>query len=248
MRIEIPKTFRGREVEGAIERVLSKQKAQETQPSNQPVPPVNASNLDGFIYVPSINLYVAKERSLLGKNWYDSHKELHKQELRMPTLPEIGETIFYLRDNQNNPELKQVYDDILKKTQSGWHGEWVNAKFKIDDKKYVQTVTGIDSNGELVYSNLEEITCFDNNCYVDITTQNNVDKQGLPTVKSSDNSYKQGENLYFWYPRDGSVAGFVADSDRAGLGCDGGPGGRDDALGVFACAEGTQKNAGGSSK
>ncbi|MEK6824180.1 MAG: hypothetical protein AABY06_04040, partial [Nanoarchaeota archaeon] len=41
-----------------------------------------------FIYVPSINLYVAKQRTHLGKNWFDCHKELQSNNQRMLIIPE----------------------------------------------------------------------------------------------------------------------------------------------------------------
>src|SRR3989338_3676512 len=95
------------------------------------VPSTSAPNIDGFIYVPSINLYVAKERSLQGLNWNDTHKKILSEGLgRMPTPNETWELIKYAKANLSNPELKNVYDDILKTTpQNTWHGEWQNAKF-----------------------------------------------------------------------------------------------------------------------
>ena len=55
---------------------------------------------------------------------------------------------------------------------------------------------------------------------------NNPTKQGLPKL-----NVKAGV-LYYWYPRNGTVAGFGADSDRANLGCNGNPRGSSSALGV----------------
>ncbi len=241
-RITIPKTIAGKQVKGAMKRVLDRQVQPIPQSSatNQPIISANAPaniNINDYIQIPS-GLYVAKERTLQGNDWYDSHKELHKQGLRMPTIPEMWETIFYLRDNQNNSELKQVYDDILEKTQSRWHGEWTNAKFKIDGNKiYMQSVTGLDSNGELIYSDLEEITFIEEDCYVDITSKNNINQYGLPIIKSKKDSYIQGENIKFWYPEnDSKVAGFNANSDRACLGCDRGPDYRYVSLGVRGVA------------
>src|SRR3989338_4501364 len=58
---------------------------------------INAPELKGFIYVPSIRLYVAKEKTLYGKNWYECHEELHKKDLYMITLPQFIEFIKYLK-------------------------------------------------------------------------------------------------------------------------------------------------------
>ena len=54
------------------------------------------SEKENFIYVPSIDLYVAKERSHLGLNWHDAHKKLHEEGLLMPTIPQFLEFIKYL--------------------------------------------------------------------------------------------------------------------------------------------------------
>ena len=60
-------------------------------------------------------------------------------------------------------------------------------------------------------------------------------KQGLPT--------KEGNDFNYWFPRsnNNSVARFGANSDRAGLVCNGYPQFSDSALGVFVCAEGAAK-------
>ena len=60
-----------------------------------------APNKNGFIYVPSINLYVAKERSLQGLNWSNTHDELKKQNLSMPTIHQFREFLKYLRSKEH---------------------------------------------------------------------------------------------------------------------------------------------------
>ena len=55
--------------------------------------------MEGHIYVPSIKLYVAEERSHLGKDWFDAHKGLQEQELRMLTLPEYVAFLKHLKEN-----------------------------------------------------------------------------------------------------------------------------------------------------
>ena len=58
-----------------------------------------------------------------------------------------------------------------------------------------------------------------------------VANQGLPSKKIS-----KGD-LYYWHPRDGQVARFIAFSDRAFLLCDGDPSYRNSVLGVFGVAD-----------
>ena len=114
---------------------------------------------------------------------------------------------------------------------------WLNGKFSESDHGWgLETVIGLGNNKLLTKSeNLEP--CISNDCYVDFTNLNN---QGLPNenAKSKIEKYNQGENVYYFYPRDGSVAGFGASSGRANLYCNWGPRGSSSGLGVFGCAEG----------
>ena len=65
MTVEAPDHYGGKPIpDDAIEIALAAEKKNENE---------------GFIYVPSIKLYFAKEKSHLGKEWYDTHRELHKQ-------------------------------------------------------------------------------------------------------------------------------------------------------------------------
>ena len=54
----------------------------------------------------------------------------------------------------------------------------------------------------------------------------NANSQGLP-IPNTNNG-----DLYYWHPRDNSVARFGSDSGWAGLNCVGGPGDSCPALGV----------------
>lgn len=67
---KLPDKLFGREVKGSLERVLR-------EPDNvvRPINPnITAPNLDGFVYVPSINLYVAKQRTHLNESWSQCHE------------------------------------------------------------------------------------------------------------------------------------------------------------------------------
>jgi len=80
---------------------------------------------DDFIYVPSIDLYVAKERKLLGENWFDSQKELHSKNEKMLTIPEFLEFLKYTKKN-----YKDIYKEITE-VKSLWRAEWLDADFKV---------------------------------------------------------------------------------------------------------------------
>ena len=51
---------------------------------------------EDFIPVSSIGLKIAKERSHLGKNWYEAHEALAEDDSRMLTIPEYIIFLNYL--------------------------------------------------------------------------------------------------------------------------------------------------------
>ena len=59
--------FMGKLIAGAMERVLDKHSSESEQP--EPKVKVPSQGIDGFIYVPAIQLYVAKGRTLQGIDW-----------------------------------------------------------------------------------------------------------------------------------------------------------------------------------
>ena len=195
-------------------------------------PAEDAQNTEGYVYIKPINLYLAKEITLKDTNWNNSHGKLfsqtldlpHKPRLRMPTPRETWDSLFYLQSDLSNPEFKQLYEVM-----------------------YVQQVTGIDSKGKLVFSTREKLEdCLQQDGWADISQESNITSQGLCNVASTSKSYKQGKNVYFYYPRNGSVARFVAYSDRADLDCYWRPDDSYASLGVRACAEGAvMQNSGG---
>ncbi len=227
MKIQIPKTFLGVEIEGSMERVLSQEKQQPIQiPTNSKQPDKN-----GFIYVPAIKLYVAKEKTLHGKDWYQTHKELHKQNLQMLTIPQYFEFIDYLKQNKNSiQEAEQILDEMLAKRDPG-RAEWLDADFKVINKNLCINYNHRTINNKLTPQNSERLEdCIMKDSYVAIE----FNKQGLPIKKSIDSSYIQDKNIYYWYPRsdNNSVARFYANSVRAFLDCDRNPSFSNSSLGV----------------
>ncbi len=191
----------------------------------------NATSEDNsdFIYVPSISLYVAKERTHFEKNWYDAHRELQSKGNRMLTIPEFIEFLKYTREN--NPE---VYNDITE-VRSPWRAEWIDADFKIKNKKlYINSNHVLDSNGNLIPEDskpLSRITLMkDSRISLEDWIKKNHTKQGFPTKKT-----KSGD-LYYWYPKDdnNSVARFYAYDVGSGFSCGRDPSGRSFSLGVRA--------------
>ena len=186
-----------------------------------------------YIHVPSINLYIAKQRTLQGKTWTDAHVELQSQNLRMPTIPEFIAFIKYLKQGYpNRTEADSILDDILT-VRSPFRGGWLDADFKVINKILHMNYNHKVVNGILNPMNSEPLeTCLMKDCNVDLASFN---RQGLPT--------KAGNDFGYWFPRldNNSVARFSASSDGANLYCYWNPQNSYSALGVFACAEGAAK-------
>ena len=143
-----------------------------------------------------------------------------------------------VHDGQNNEvssqELFAIYNDLLE-NKNPWRSEWLDAKFTKDGEDWKITYNHIlDASGNLIgkTEGLEE--CIMNeNCATDLI----FNHQGLATTKSTNQNYEQGKNVYFWHPRENRVAGFDADSGRAGLDCSGGPSAANGRLGVRVARE-----------
>jgi len=247
MTVGIPDHFMGKPIpDDAIEIALAAEKKKkdgereneekETQGKAQGESP----SLADFIYVPSIKLHFAKEISHLGKDWHDAHRELHKQNLRMPTVPQFVEFLKYLRANRTAENIR-VYEEITEK-RDPWKAEHLDAKFYAkDDELWVLYKHIVDSNGDLLAQGekLEGHLMQDKTPGISLEYWlNNPTKQGLPPEDCKPGS------LGYWHPRDGTVARFIAHKLMAGLDCDEDPKDPHSGLGVRAVRTRTQ-NAGG---
>ncbi|MCR4327889.1 MAG: hypothetical protein NUV46_04905 [Nanoarchaeota archaeon] len=186
---------------------------------------------EGFDYIPSINLYVAREKKLPDKDWFQSHTELQKNGEKMLTPKEFLEYLKYVKVN-----LPNVYNEIAG-VKSPWRAEWLDARFKFESGflliHYNHT---FDINGNSISKNSEllDVDTLMKDKTPGISLENylgtNHTRQGLPTkeVKSGD--------LYYYFPRSDNnpVARFFANSDGAGLGCSGSPSDNLPRLGVRA--------------
>jgi hypothetical protein len=172
------------------------------------------SDEEDFIYVPSINLRVAKKRTHLGKDWNECHKLLQRFGERMLTLPEFVEFLKYVKIHHPN-----VYNEITE-VRNPWRAEWLDADFKMKGKDLYVNFYLFDAGGNIIQKSelLDRNTLMEDKIpgiSLEDYLNNNHTIQGLPNkeVKSGD--------LYYWRPRsdNNSVAGFVANSGRAGLYC-----------------------------
>ena len=207
-------------------------------------------NEKDFIYVPSLELYVAKEKTHFRKNWFESHKLLQEQGNRMLIIPEFIEFLKYLKSQSNNQEYQNIYKNITG-GKNYWKAEWLDADFKInpkldffrEDNNILRLLIRynhiLDSNRNLIPKNLKYLDL--NTLMKDKTPGINLEDflnyshttQGLPTKE-----VKSGNN-YYWYPRrdNNSVARFSSVNDKASLVCNGNPSYANSNLGVRAVKE-----------
>ena len=223
----IPKTWLGEEIKGSLEKVLSEPQSQVARPIN----PVNAPNLDGYIYIPSTGLYVAKERTHFNENWTQCNESLKQegQGLFMMNMYEFVEFLKHLKENPNQ-ENNSIYESITA-VRSPYRGEWIDARFNQKQKKMVIDYHKLDpiGNRELVHEALVDYLDENKTPGIDLEEWiNNSTTQGFPRKDSL-----RGD-LYYYAPVNGRVARFDADSDGARLKYDRNPDCTDAGLGVRA--------------
>ncbi len=216
-----------------LQKKLESEQKQENETGEQVVH-YDVNSPHSFIYVPSINLYVAKEKSLYNENWDSAWKNLEREGLKMPTIYQFKEFLRYLKENPqgtkdaSSKEIESILDEILT-ARDPWRSEWLDAYFEV--KEYGGYISGMHimtenkSKSEVLDDYLEKSKCpgIDLNHWL-----YNSNKQGLPKEKA-----KKGD-LNYWSPERGSVARFYANSIRANLSCYGSPENSDSSLGVRA--------------
>ena len=191
----------------------------------------NIEDNSGFIYVPSINLYVAKQRTLIGENWFDTQEALHSNNQKMLTIPEFIEFLKYTRENNQD-----IYKEVTE-VRNPWRSEWLDADFKTKGENLIINYHVFDENRKITKKSkvLDKDTLMkDKIPGIDLASWlNNSTEQGLPKKDS-----KKG-SLYYEHPKadNDSVAGFVADGGGAGLCCDGFPSVAYSYLGVRAAKQ-----------
>jgi hypothetical protein len=238
MGIEIPKKIFGREVEGAMERALAKKN------DNEPESPLtDMPSHEGFEYVSSIGLYVAKEKELFNNDWNQSQTVLHERGDRMPTITEYVAFINYLR-TQNTDEAKTILDEIYT-VRSPVRREWLDAKFDVNQGNismdyHIFGSSGIERKTAILSNALME----DKSPGINLDSWLADNEYGVPksTIGNGD--------LWYWHPRNNSVARFDAYSGRTVLNCNRLPSVRNASLGVRAVrraniAGGVIENLGG---
>jgi len=231
MTIKLPTSIAGYDGKAEYERIVN---GKEEEPIANPVQHSNVKDTQDFIYVPSINLYVARERTFLNETWTDCHKLLQAEEERMLILPEFIEFLKYCKIN--NPD---IYEEITA-IRSPWRAEWIDADFKVKGKDlHINYNHILDSSGNPIPKNseiLDKNTLMeDKNPGISLEDylNNNHTNQGLP------NKSIHSGDLYYWYPRsdNNSVAWFSTGSDWTYLLCYRNPSSQYPSLGVRAAKQ-----------
>jgi hypothetical protein len=184
---------------------------------------------DGFIYVPSIGLYVAKEKSLFGKNHTQCNEILHSNNERMPTIPEEIEFLKYCKIN-----FPEVYKEITE-IRSQWRAEWLDADFKVENGNLVIYFHAFNSDGKIIKKKerLDKDTLMSDRApgiSIENWLDNSHTNQGLPSKNC-----RKGDS-YYWCPDkyNNSVAGFIVYSGRSFFNCNRDPSNSIPSLGVRA--------------
>ena len=199
---------------------------------------------DRYILIPSTNEFIAREETHKNLTWENAHYALQEDGLYMPSPRAFmlhflnvisasnGKSTLYTADNKIMP--RDEVEELYKYFTSGHRGgcwTWLDAYFK-DSKMHTQhrviqqrTKKTLEARTKQPLENyLRE------DCFADLI----FNAQGLATQKAGNQSYDQGKNIYFCYPRKYHVAWFRADAGGAVLFCVRDPLGSDAGLGVRA--------------
>ncbi|HLA23493.1 MAG TPA: hypothetical protein VJZ93_03080 [Candidatus Nanoarchaeia archaeon] len=168
---------------------------------------------EDYVKLPS-GIYVSRQGTLLGN--YNQVESTLRERIK-PS--EFVELLRYARENNSD-----LYNGITEgRSPCPWKSEFIGARFKKkEDGMYMITRDGEEK--------LDEDTLMEDKT-PGISLESwieNPTKQGFPRKNVNKGS------LYFWHPRDNSVARFDADSGSADLYCGGNPSDRDLSFGVRA--------------
>ena len=198
--------------------------------------------LQDYILLEGTNKYqdtfISTTRSFQDNNWNKTHELLHAKNLYMPTIRHFVDFLKLLRtgrafngngDRISSSQLDAIYKEITE-VRDPWRSEWLDAKFE-DNIVYYHHRIQQGSLQPVISERLDPYKRQDKTPGIDLEYWiNNSTSQGLPL----DNT--PGGNLYYWHPRNGAVARFIASSVRAYLICDGDPWYSVSSLGVRPCA------------
>jgi len=220
------------------ERKLEKSKVPAPQPRQvAPATPArNISDPENYIALPGKahgtysypDLLVPIERTHQNKDWDDAQAALRAEGYFMLTIRQFIDYINLLKSGTayygsgrqiGKSELDAILFDIVG-VKDPWRAEWLDAKF---GKTIIFGENTITYHKIKTYGTLEEVTEPLQDCLMEDKLPGisldywlqNATPQGLPPKKTPKG------NFWYWRPRQGYVAGFVAHSGGAVLSCSG---------------------------
>src|SRR3989344_5783099 len=173
------------------------------------------------------DLLVAKTLSHYGKDWHQSHEDLHQEGMFMPTLRQFVDFLNLLKsgkafDGKGNKVSSNELETILKEItepRDTLRVEWLDANFKEVNKVLHINYAHQTIKGKLQPQLREPLQgCLRENRTPGIDLNDYMQRatfQGMPRVDAKPGS------LYYWEPLsdNNSVAGFVAYADWVSLDC-----------------------------
>ncbi len=186
-------------------------------------------SLDSYVILPGSSrrgreypdLLVSQNRDYFSKNWYKAHESLTAEGSFMLTPRQFFDFVLALDSRKRiyrgdgksaDASLRNKLLNEIRAKRVPWRAEWLDAYFvAFKGRLYMQSEHRKLPDGRIIPMISEPFEkCLMEDAYVDLESAN---KQGLPTRKSRSNE------VYYWYPRDRTVAWFGVDSDKVRLGC-----------------------------
>src|SRR3989344_521272 len=242
MTFKLPTSWRGKDGKKEYEDIMSGKYKKPETPITTPVN-FNADIIKSdYIQIPNQNFATAIAETDFNLNYENAHKQVLKRGLNSHTPKEFMAFHNYIIDCYKNK--KTIFDaagnNLPDKIRDGLYTQltskcwtWLNGKFNIsENKKTIEYIKGLDSNNNFITKTEDLEDCLMQDCYIDFTK---LTKQGLALIKYQNKNFSRGENIHFYYPRNGQVARFDAVSGRADLVCGRGPSSADSSLGVRPC-------------
>ncbi len=170
------------------------------------------------------DILVSMDKFLPNLNWQQAHEALQKENSLMLAPRQYVDFLNLLKSGNaydgngnkiDSSRLSAMLEDITA-VRDPWRAEWLDAKFGNDAITYHKI--NPDGSSKQVTEPLEECLTQDRTPGIDLDDWiKRANNQGLPPE-----NVKEG-SLYYWYPRNGCVAGFDAYSGWAYFGCNGDP-------------------------
>jgi hypothetical protein len=155
--------------------------------------PSRMPSRNGFVYVPSINLYVSTSITLKGRTYEEIDKETSKSDYQILTIPEMKEFIEYLRLNPLNGLSKYLLDSLFTTDYTGgFEGEFLDTRLRLDNKNIRIRNRNKISHRNRVGTTIERILS------PHIVEVSSIDSFGIPTQKTR--RYLEGETVYYSPP------------------------------------------------